>query len=100
MRLRDHQCITVPDAGLAGQKNGRLLSLAEAAGFDLDRQGPAVPAEFDWPQYRDSACPRKVEPPRRPVAALRSVPIDHELDPAWRTDTDRQSSIPRKILVN
>jgi hypothetical protein len=25
----------VPEAGLAGEKNGRLLSLAEAAGFDL-----------------------------------------------------------------
>ena len=26
---------TVPEAGLAGQKNGLLLSLAEGAGFDL-----------------------------------------------------------------
>jgi hypothetical protein len=33
--LPDHKCHTVPEAGLAGQKNGRLLSLAEAAGFDL-----------------------------------------------------------------
>lgn len=31
----DHQCRTVPEAGLAGQKNGRLLSLAETAGFEL-----------------------------------------------------------------
>jgi hypothetical protein len=30
-----HDCKTVPEAGLAGQKNGRLLSFAEAAGFDL-----------------------------------------------------------------
>jgi hypothetical protein len=33
--LADHDCKTAPEAGLAGQKNGRLLSLAEAAGFDL-----------------------------------------------------------------
>jgi predicted nuclease of predicted toxin-antitoxin system len=33
--LPDHECQTVPEAGLAGQKNGLLLSLAEAAGFDL-----------------------------------------------------------------
>jgi hypothetical protein len=30
-----HECQTVPEAGLAGQKNGLLLSLAEGAGFDL-----------------------------------------------------------------
>ena len=33
--LPDHECQTVPEAGLAGQKNGLLLSLAEDAGFDL-----------------------------------------------------------------
>ena len=33
--LPDHECHTVPEAGFAGQKNGLLLSLAEAAGFDL-----------------------------------------------------------------
>jgi hypothetical protein len=33
--LPDHECQTVPEAGLAGQKNGRLLSLAADAGFDL-----------------------------------------------------------------
>ena len=33
--LLDHDCKTVPEAGFAGQKNGRLLSLAETAGFDL-----------------------------------------------------------------
>jgi hypothetical protein len=31
----DHECQTLPDAGLAGLKNGVLLSLAESAGFDL-----------------------------------------------------------------
>jgi hypothetical protein len=33
--LSGHECQTVPEAGLAGQKNGVLLSLAEAAGFDV-----------------------------------------------------------------
>jgi hypothetical protein len=33
--LPDHACQTVPEAGLVGQKNGRLPALAEAAGFDL-----------------------------------------------------------------
>jgi predicted nuclease of predicted toxin-antitoxin system len=33
--LSDHECRTVPEAGFAGQKNGLLISLAEAAGFDL-----------------------------------------------------------------
>jgi hypothetical protein len=30
-----HDCTTVPEAGLAGRKNGVLLSLAENAGFDV-----------------------------------------------------------------
>ena len=33
--LPDHDCKTAPEAGFAGQKNGRLLSLAEDAGFEL-----------------------------------------------------------------
>ena len=31
--LADHACQTVPEAGLAGKKNGDLLSLAERAGL-------------------------------------------------------------------
>jgi predicted nuclease of predicted toxin-antitoxin system len=31
----EHDCMTVPEAGLAGKKNGVLLSLAEGAGFDV-----------------------------------------------------------------
>lgn len=38
-KLRNHlpgvECHTVPEAGLAGRKNGELLSLAEAAGFHV-----------------------------------------------------------------
>jgi predicted nuclease of predicted toxin-antitoxin system len=29
-----HDCHTVPDAGLAGKKNGELLELAEKSGFE------------------------------------------------------------------
>jgi len=29
----EHDCMTAPEAGLAGEKNGVLLSLAESAGF-------------------------------------------------------------------
>jgi hypothetical protein len=32
-RLHGIECQTVPEAGLAGKKNGELLSLAEEAGF-------------------------------------------------------------------
>ncbi|HUD99597.1 MAG TPA: DUF5615 family PIN-like protein [Bryobacteraceae bacterium] len=31
--LPNHECQTAPEAGLAGKKNGELLSLAERAGF-------------------------------------------------------------------
>ena len=30
-----HECLTVPEVGLAGKKNGELLSLAESVGFDI-----------------------------------------------------------------
>ncbi len=33
--LLGHDCQTVPEQGLAGKKNGELLSLAEAAGFQV-----------------------------------------------------------------
>lgn len=31
----DHECRTVPEVGLAGEKNGALLSLAERMGFEI-----------------------------------------------------------------
>jgi hypothetical protein len=34
-RLTGHECRAVPEEGLAGKKNGELLSLAEKAGFDV-----------------------------------------------------------------
>ncbi len=33
--LFSHDCRTVPEEGLAGKKNGELLSLAEQAGFQV-----------------------------------------------------------------
>jgi predicted nuclease of predicted toxin-antitoxin system len=33
--LSDHDCTTVPEAGLAGKDNGELLSAAEKLGFDV-----------------------------------------------------------------
>ena len=34
-RLPNHECRTVPEAGLAGKKNGSLLDLAESAGWEI-----------------------------------------------------------------
>ena len=31
----EHECVTVSDLGLAGKKNGELLLLAEADGFEV-----------------------------------------------------------------
>jgi len=33
--LSAYECLTVPEAGWAGKKNGELLSLAENAGFQV-----------------------------------------------------------------
>ncbi len=33
--LSGYDCVTVPEAGWAGEKNGELLSLAENAGFQV-----------------------------------------------------------------
>ena len=33
--LPNYECQTVPEAGLAGKKNGYLLDLAESAGFEI-----------------------------------------------------------------
>jgi len=78
--ILDHDCRTVLEAGFAGQKNGRLLSLAETAGFDLFLKN------FGRPQDRDCDCARKIESPQGPLATLASLSIDHELDQAWRSD--------------
>lgn len=31
----DHDCVTVPEAGLAGKKNGELLAVAEQKGYEV-----------------------------------------------------------------
>lgn len=33
--LIGHECQTVPEAGFSGKKNGELLSLAQASGFEV-----------------------------------------------------------------
>jgi len=33
--LAGHECITVPEAGLAGTKNGQLLTLAQERAFEV-----------------------------------------------------------------
>ena len=33
--LPDQECQTLPEAGLAGKKNGTLLNLAESVGFEI-----------------------------------------------------------------
>ena len=35
MHLASHDCVSVPEAGWTGVKNGELLNLAERAGFQL-----------------------------------------------------------------
>jgi hypothetical protein len=35
INLPGHECRTVPEEGLAGKRNGELLSVAEKAGFDV-----------------------------------------------------------------
>jgi hypothetical protein len=42
--LPDHECHTVPEAGLAGKKNGVLLGLAEGACFESACGSPSVGA--------------------------------------------------------
>lgn len=33
--IAGHECSTVPEMGLAGKRNGELLTLAEGAGFEV-----------------------------------------------------------------
>ena len=35
MKILLDECVTVPEAGLAGKKNGYFLDLAEKAGFEI-----------------------------------------------------------------
>jgi len=57
--LLDHECQTVPGAGLAGRKNGSLLDLAESAGFEIFvtmDKGLEIRAEPCGQEHRESAC--------------------------------------------
>jgi hypothetical protein len=89
--LPDHDCQTVPEAGLAGNNNGLLLSLAERAGFDIfftiDKGLQYQQNLVSWPQDCDSHRPRQIKSSRGFVTALSGVPIDHEFDSAGSGDT-------------
>ncbi len=62
--LPDHDCQTARYAGLAGLKNGELLTAAETA-------------KFDRPKYRNNHFSHEVEPSERPVAARNRLPRVH-----------------------
>lgn len=63
----EHECQTVPEAGLAGAKNGALLPLAEAAGFDLFLsvdKGLPYQENLAGRSIAIPGCARQVESPR------------------------------------
>jgi len=63
--LGGHDCITVPLAGLAGTKNGELLSTAEELGFELFvtiRPRHRVSAESSQSNHRNSCAAAKDQP--------------------------------------
>jgi predicted nuclease of predicted toxin-antitoxin system len=66
--LADHECLTVPEAGLAGKKNGELLSIAEHQGYTIFlTMDKGVEYEQNLKHRsinHDSS--RQVESPRRP----------------------------------
>jgi predicted nuclease of predicted toxin-antitoxin system len=52
--LPDHECLTAPEAGFAGKKNGALLSLAEEAGFEV------LPTMDKGLEYEQNLIGRKI----------------------------------------
>jgi hypothetical protein len=83
-----HDCKTVPEAGLAGKKNGVLLSLAEDAGFDVFL---TMDKGLQYQQNlagRSIACPRQIEPSSGFAPTRGSVSVRIELDPAGPSHTD------------
>jgi hypothetical protein len=68
----EHDCATVPEAGLAGKTNGELLG-SIAGVFDvlvtLDK-GVRFQQKPKWRNDRHHSHPQPVQPLRRPVDAL------------------------------
>jgi hypothetical protein len=99
--LADYECETVPEAGLAGQKNGRLLSLAESAGFDLFLtmdKGLQVPAKSGGPPNRSCDNPRPIQPAGRHSSAPRRVQIDNAFVAPGQCEKSRQADSHASVL--
>jgi len=85
--LQGHNCPTAPDAGFAGLKSGRLLRLAEEAGFDVFLtidQGIAYQQNLSGRRII-GAHPRKpVKPSRGFTTFRRGMPIHTRKSDAWK----------------
>jgi hypothetical protein len=78
--LPDYDCQTTRYAGLAGLKNGELLTAAETAKFDVFLtvdQVYRIPAKFSGSKYRNYHFPYEVEPSERPLATRVRLPRAH-----------------------
>ena len=78
--LPRHDCQTARYAGLAGLKNGELLTAAETAKFDVFLtvdQGIEYQQNLTGPKYRNYHFSHEVEPSERPVAARTRLPRVH-----------------------
>lgn len=77
-----HDCQTARYAGLAGLKNGELLTSAETARLDVFLTADLryrIPAEFSWTKHRNHHLPHEVEPLKRSIAARARVPRMHRI---------------------
>src|SRR5260370_28047102 len=82
--LPGHDCQTARFAGLAGLKNGDLLTAAGTAKFDVFitvDQGFRVPAKSGCPKDCNHHSPCEVEPPERPVTTCGRMPRAHRIHP-------------------
>jgi hypothetical protein len=62
--LPGHDCLTVPEAGFAGKRNGELLALAEQEGFDVSPWTPVSNTNKIWQTARlpfSSSIPRQAD---------------------------------------
>jgi hypothetical protein len=75
--LPGHECATAPESGLAGKKNGQLLSLAESMGFDLFLtldKSIEYQQNLTDPQNLHHRGPRKIESVARHTASRTGMP--------------------------
>jgi len=79
-----HDCQTARYAGLAGLKNGDLLTAAETAGFEIFitvDQGIAYQQNLTKHLSHHSPC--EIEPPSRLARAPAGFPRLHRIHPSW-----------------